>query len=158
MEEIKILVINPGSTSTKIAVYHNTSAIFIKNINHTLNELSNFKSISDQYEYRKDLILKELEMAQVDLKQIHIVIGRGGIIKPIESGVYEVNEVLKQDLKASILGEHASNLGGLIADEIACSLKNVKAYIADPVVVDEMIDVAHVSGHPDFKRLSIFHA
>lgn len=158
MEVYEILAINPGSTSTKIAVFKNAKSIFLKNIKHTSENLKDFKKISDQFHFRKDVILNELKQAEMDLDKIGAVVGRGGLVKPIPSGVYEVNESMKADLKDSPLGEHASNLGGLIADDIAQSLPNARAFIADPVVVDEMQDVARVAGHPKFKRHSIFHA
>jgi butyrate kinase len=158
MENGKILVINPGSTSTKIAVFEDTRPVFLKTIKHTIDELKPFEKIIDQLQFRKELILKELNSEQIDLAQIAIVMGRGGMIKPVESGVYQVNERMKEDLAIGLLGEHASNLGGLIADEIARKLPSAKAYIADPVVVDELQDLARITGHPLFKRKSIFHA
>lgn len=155
----KILVINPGSTSTKVAVYHDQQSVFLKNIKHSNDELSLFASIAEQYYFRRNTILSELEKAGILMHEISAVIGRGGLVKPIESGIYEVNEALKDDLKKGVQGEHASNLGGLIADEIARGLNNgCKAYIADPVVVDEMSDVARISGLPEMPRRSIFHA
>ena len=153
-----ILVINPGSTSTKIAVYRGTQSMFQKNIVHSENDLSVFENVADQFEFRKNIILKELRDNDVDLDCIEIVMGRGGLIKPVPSGVIAVNERLKEDLRHSPLGEHASNLGGLIADDIAKSLPNAVAYIADPVVVDEFDDLARVTGHPILERKSIFHA
>jgi butyrate kinase len=153
-----ILTINPGSTSTKIAVYQSNDLIFLKNIKHATEELDQFEKISDQYEYRKNIIVQELDTANIDLMTIEIIVGRGGLVKPIPSGVYEVNEALKADLKQGILGQHASNLGGLIADDLAKIIPGAKAYIADPVVVDELDDIARVSGHPNFKRVSVFHA
>ncbi|NOX46803.1 MAG: butyrate kinase [Chlorobi bacterium] len=153
-----ILAINPGSTSTKIAVYEGEIPVFLKNIKHSTGELEQFDKITDQFQFRKNLILSQLEEAEIPLSEIQIVVGRGGLLKPIESGVYEVNEAMIHDLRNSPLGEHASNLGGLIADDIAQSLKDAKAYIANPVVVDEMDDIARFAGHPKFKRISIFHA
>ena len=158
MENAHILVINPGSLTTKIAVYRNNKPLFIKTITHSNDELEKFTNFTDQYQFRKKIILNELHKAEVSLEKIRIVIGRGGIVKPIESGVYEVNEKLKRDLIDINLGDHASNLGGLIADDIAASLTDAKAYIADPVVVDELGDLARISGHPLFQRKSIFHA
>jgi butyrate kinase len=155
---MKILAINPGSTSTKIAVYINDKAILFKNIKHSVEDLDSFASIADQYQYRKEIVYQELVKAEVKTNDIEIVIGRGGLLKPIPSGVYEVNEAMKRDLKIGVQGQHASNLGGLIADSIAKSLPNAKAYIADPVVVDELDDIARISGHPKFERISIFHA
>ena len=153
-----ILVINPGSTSTKIAVYRGLQSMFQKNIVHTEEELSAYEKISDQFEFRKNVILEELRTNDIDLDCIEIVMGRGGLIKPVPSGVFRVNEALKADLRNSPLGEHASNLGGLIADDIAQNLPNAKAYIADPVVVDEFDEIARVTGHPVLERRSIFHA
>jgi len=158
MEDIKILAINPGSTSTKIAVYHNEDPIFVKNIKHTSKELEKFDKITDQLSYRKNLIINELNASEISDDHVKAVIGRGGLIKPIESGVYLVNEEMIHDLKNSLLGEHASNLGGLIAYDIARSLPDAKAYIANPVVVDELENIARISGHPLFQRKSIFHA
>jgi butyrate kinase len=157
MSKKTILTINPGSTSTKIAVYQSNDLAFLKNIKHASEDIDQFEHIPDQYEYRKNIIIRELEEARIDIKSIQIIVARGGLIKPIPSGVYEVNDRMKEDLRTGILGQHASNLGGLIADEIA-KLTGAKAYIADPVVVDEMQDVARISGHPNFKRVSIFHA
>lgn len=157
MDSYTILAINPGSTSTKIAVYANDKSVFLKNIKHTTEELQPFGKIADQFQFRRSVILKELQDAGVDLMSIKAVVGRGGLVKPIESGVYEVNDALKADLKVGVLGEHASNLGGLIADDIAKEI-GAKAFIADPVVVDEMEAVARLAGHPLFSRQSIFHA
>jgi butyrate kinase len=153
-----ILAINPGSTSTKIAVFKNTKSVFLKTIRHSSENLEQFERITDQFHFRKDVVLKELEDSEVDVNQISAVVGRGGLIKPVESGVYEVNEAMVKDLQEGKRGEHASNLGGLIARDIADSLSDARAFIADPVVVDEMEDVARVSGHPYFQRISIFHA
>lgn len=158
MENIRILAINPGSTSTKIAVYNNTKSAFLKNIKHSAKDLESFRHITDQYEFRKKFILDELKDTGIDIGSLNAVIGRGGLIKPIQSGVYEVNQPMIDDLKKGFLGEHASNLGGLIAHDIASSIPSVRAFIADPVVVDELQDVARIAGHPFFERRSIFHA
>lgn len=152
-----ILAINPGSTSTKVAVFANEKHVFLKNIKHSAEELQPFSKIADQFEFRKGVILNELKNAGVNLSDIAVVVGRGGLVKPIESGVYEVNDALKEDLRKGISGEHASNLGGLIADDIAKAI-GAKAYIADPVVVDELSPLARITGHPLFYRQSIFHA
>lgn len=158
MDEQRILAINPGSTSTKIAVYQGSKSIFLKNIKHSAEDLHPFKSIVEQFSFRKEIILKELKEAEIRIDLITAIVGRGGLVKPIKSGVYEVNDALLRDLHESKLGEHASNLGGLIANDIALSLGNARAFIADPVVVDEMEDVARFTGHPKFTRHSIFHA
>ena len=155
----KILAINPGSTSTKIAIFEDETEKFVKNIKHSAEEIAKFDSVASQFQFRKDIILSELKDAGFNINEINAIVGRGGLVKPIESGVYEVNEALINDLNNPPLGEHASNLGGLIANDIAKSLNNgTKAYIADPVVVDELQDVARLTGHPDFTRVSIFHA
>ncbi len=154
----KILVINPGSTTTKIAVYDGNKSTFLKSINHSAKQLERYDKICEQYEFRKEVILNELIHAEIDIEKIDAVVGRGGLVKPIESGVYEVNDALKEDLEKGVLGEHASNLGGLIADDIANSLPNAKALIADPVVVDELQPVARITGVPDMPRRSVFHA
>lgn len=153
-----ILAINPGSTSTKIAVFKNAKSVFLKTIRHSSENLEKFECITDQFHFRKNMVLRELEDSEVDINQISAVVGRGGLIKPVESGVYEVNEAMVNDLREGNRGEHASNLGGLIAMDIAESLPDARAFIADPVVVDEMQEVARVSGHPYFQRRSIFHA
>lgn len=154
----RILVINPGSTSTKIAVFRNGNPVFLKTIRHSVEELSKFKTIADQYEYRKNIIYQELKDAEIKLDMIEAVIGRGGLVKPIPSGVYRINEQMKKDLIEAKMGEHASNLGALIADDIAKHLPSAQAFIADPVVVDELAPIARFSGHPLFQRVSIFHA
>jgi butyrate kinase len=153
-----ILAINPGSTSTKFALFEEENIIFEKTLTHSMEELSVFERITDQFSFRKDLIMKELNVRNCNLDRIAAVVGRGGLVKPIESGIYEVNEKMKHDLNAGIAGQHASNLGGLIAQDIASSLPNGKAYIVDPVVVDELQPVARLSGHPEIERISIFHA
>jgi len=158
MSKRLILAINPGSTSTKFALFEEENLIFEKSLRHSADDLAGFKKITDQFHFRKDLILKELGDRNVNLPEIAVVVGRGGLVKPIESGIYEVNKRMIDDLRAGILGEHASNLGGLIADEIASSLPSAKAYIVDPVVVDELDPVARISGHPAIERISIFHA
>ncbi|MDA3944117.1 MAG: butyrate kinase [Bacteroidetes bacterium] len=158
MEDFRILTINPGSTSTKFAVFSGTDPIFIKTIRHTTEELEPYEKIADQFHFRKELILEQLQNADIELTQIRAVVGRGGLLKPIESGVYEVNDTMLKDLKNSPLGEHASNLGGLIAHDIAASLPDARAFIANPVVVDELDDIARLSGHPLLQRVSIFHA
>ncbi len=158
MKGVRILAINPGSTSTKIAVYKDYDPVFVKTIRHQTHDLEGFQRITDQFSFRKDIILRELEDAAIDLNKIRVVMGRGGLLRPIESGVYEVNEKMKNDLMNSPLGEHASNLGGLIAADLAKTLPDARAYITDPIVVDELHDLARVSGHPAFQRISIFHA
>ncbi|OIP81773.1 MAG: butyrate kinase [Porphyromonadaceae bacterium CG2_30_38_12] len=154
----KILSINPGSGSTKIAVYQGEKLKFSNTIRHSSDELLQYKRIFDQYDFRKKLILQTLEKENIALTDFAIVIGRGGLMHPLESGTYEVSDSMVADLKTALGGEHASNLGAVLAREIADSIPNCKAYIADPVIVDELQDVARISGLPQFPRRSTFHA
>lgn len=152
----RILAINPGSTSTKIAVFKENKNIFKTSIRHSTEELSAYKNTIDQYPFRKELILEELKKNNIDF-EFHAVIGRGGLLKPIPGGVYEVNERMVEDVKNNSK-DHASNLGCLLAADIASMLPDCKALIADPVVVDELEDIARISGLPEIPRVSIFHA
>lgn len=154
----KILVINPGSTSTKIAVFIGEDSTFLKTLKHSNEELDTFENIASQFEFRKTAILNELKKSDVATNDFNAIVGRGGLVKPIESGVYEVNDALKRDLTTASMLEHASNLGGLIAADIAKDIPGARAFIADPVVVDELSDVARITGLPQMPRKSIFHA
>lgn len=155
----KILTINPGSTSTKIAVFEDEKEVFSKTLRHSAEELSPFQTVASQFQFRKDIIVSVLKAEGIDIHSLSAIVGRGGLVKPIESGIYEVNEALVRDLEHPVMGEHASNLGGLIAQDIARGINNgAKAYITDPVVVDELEPIARISGHPALKRASIFHA
>ncbi|MFR4236525.1 MAG: butyrate kinase [Alistipes onderdonkii] len=152
----KILAINPGSTSTKVALYDEERPSLDLTLRHTAEQIARYTNIIDQLGWRREMILTALSEHGFDIMQLSAVIGRGGLVRPIPAGVYEVNEAMRRDLTNATM-EHASNLGGLLAAEIA-AMAGVKAYIADPVVVDEMEDVARLSGHPDCPRKSIFHA
>ncbi|WP_425458074.1 butyrate kinase [Bacillus rubiinfantis] len=153
----RILVINPGSTSTKIGIYENEISIFEKTIRHDINSLHSYANIIDQYSFRKEIILEELDYEGINLSKLNAVCGRGGLLQPIEGGTYSVNALMLEDLRAGYFGQHASNLGGIIAFEIASGL-NIPAYIVDPVVVDELDPLARISGFPLIERKSIFHA
>lgn len=155
--EYRILTINPGSTSTKIGVFDNERIIIEETIRHERNELTEYESIIDQYPFRKQMILETLDNNGINLSKLSAVVGRGGLLRPIEGGTYEVNDVMLNDLKKGLSGQHASNLGGILAHEIASQL-NINSYIVDPVVVDEMDEIAKVSGFVDAERKSIFHA
>ncbi|WP_139377166.1 butyrate kinase [Halobacillus hunanensis] len=157
MQLHRILVINPGSTSTKIGVFDNKQVVLEKTIRHKPEEINQYKRIIDQYEFRKHVILSVLDEEGINISKLSAVCGRGGLLRPIEGGTYEVNEAMIADLKEGYNGEHASNLGGIIASEIAKGL-NIGAYIVDPVVVDELHDLARISGVPEIPRKSIFHA
>jgi len=152
-----ILVINPGSTSTKISLYLNEKELLTDTINHKIEELSRFNKASDQDLYRMEIIIRVLRERNISLSKIEAVVGRGGLIRPIEGGTYSVNDLMIADLKKGIMGDHPSNCGGLIAAAISKSLGS-KAYIVDPVVVDELMPVARISGMPLIRRKSIFHA
>ncbi|HAS73377.1 MAG TPA: butyrate kinase [Clostridiales bacterium UBA8960] len=157
MEVFRILAINPGSTSTKIAIYDNEKEVFETTLRHSNEEIDKFEKITDQYDFRKDVILTALNDNGINLTKLSAVVGRGGLLKPIKGGTYAVNDKMVEDLHAAQMGEHASNLGGMIAHEIANQL-NIPAFIVDPVVVDEMQEVARISGMPEIARVSIFHA
>lgn len=153
----RILVINPGSTSTKIGVFDQDISIYEKTIRHEREELSGYEKTIDQYEFRKKTILESLDTDGINISKLNAVCGRGGLLRPIEGGTYLVNEQMLSDLRAGFAGEHASNLGGILAHEIASGL-NIPAYIVDPVVVDELDPVARISGFALIERKSIFHA
>lgn len=153
-----ILAINPGSTSTKFSLFEEEVLVFEKTLRHTTEDLAPFRKIADQFNFRKDLIMNELAERKTDLGRIRAVVGRGGLVKPIESGIYKVNQRMRDYLNGELSGSHACNLGALIADDIASLLPSAEAFIVDPVVVDELQPVARITGHPEIERRSIFHA
>jgi len=153
----QILIVYPEAYETRIAIFRNNDPVFLKTIKHTKEELNKFKSIPDQKDFRKNLILAEIMRNDLDLNNIEVVMGRSGMVKPVSQGVYEINEAMVKDLTQGIMGMHETNLGGLIAFDLAKEWGR-KAYMANPVVVDELSDVARVTGHPMFERKSIFHA
>lgn len=157
MNNARLLVINPGSTSTKIAVFRGDSQVYSETLRHTAEELGRFNGTIDQLDFRYGLVLEAVRKAGIDIKQINAVVGRGGLLRPIRGGTYVVNKRMLADLRAESRGTHASNLGGLIAEQIA-RINGVSAYIVDPVCVDEMEDIARVSGMPENPRESLFHA
>lgn len=155
---MKILVINPGSTSTKMAVYEDEKPVLLRNISHTAEELSHFDAITEQQDFRRQLILDELKRSNIPL-QFDAVIGRGGLVRPIAGGVYEINQKMLDDtLHGCVMHNHACNLGCLIAHEIACSIPGCRSFIADPGVVDELSPLARISGSPLMPRICIWHA
>ncbi len=157
MEAFRILAINPGSTSTKIAIFDNDKQVMEETLRHPTEEINKYTHIFEQYDFRMNVILDTLNEKGINLTKLSAVVGRGGLLKPMKGGTYAVNDAMIEDLKVGVLGEHASNLGGVIAHEIASKL-NIPAFIVDPVVVDEMAPVARVSGMPEIPRISIFHA
>ncbi len=156
-EPFLILVVNPGSTSTKISVFENDNEIFTETITHKIEELSRFNKASDQDLYRMEMIVNVLRSQGIALEKLSAVVGRGGLLRPIEGGTYAVNEQMVADLKQGVMGDHPSNCGGLIAYAISKAL-GCQAFIVDPVVVDEMDALARISGMPLIERKSIFHA
>ncbi|WP_459479900.1 butyrate kinase [Clostridium saccharoperbutylacetonicum] len=153
----KLLIINPGSTSTKIGVYENEKELFEETLRHTNEEIKRYDTIYDQFGFRKEVILNVLKEKNFDIKTLSAVVGRGGLLKPMEGGTYVVNDTMIEDLKVGVQGPHASNLGGIIAKSIADEI-NVPSFIVDPVVTDELSEVARLSGVPELPRKSIFHA
>ena len=153
----RILAINPGSQSTKFGLYDDEECIITKTIRHDAAALAKFDSVLSQKEMRRDCIIKDLETAKVDLLSIDAIAGRGGLLKPIESGVYTINEKMLEDLNSATASIHASALGAIIASEIAAPL-GIPAYVVDPVVVDEMDRNAKLTGMPGIERSSVFHA
>ena len=156
--DLKILTINPGSTSTKIGLFKGDKPIKVENLKHETEDLLKFKSIYEQYPFRKKAILDFLKSNNIQLSDIDAFAGRGGLLKPIPGGVYKVNDLMKRHLKYAKFGEHASNLGAILADELAKEAGGKPAFIVDPPVVDEMIEIARYSGMPENPRKSIFHA
>lgn len=152
-----ILAINPGSTSTKISVYNLREKLLEKTIRHSADEIKKFDRVVDQYKWREGLVKDELKNANIQIKDLSAVVARGGLLKPIEGGTYAISDAMLEDLKKPKLGEHASNLGAFIAKAIADTI-NVPSFIVDPVVVDELEDIARISGLNLIERKSIFHA
>lgn len=153
----KILTINPGSTSTKIGLYHDTTEVFVENISHSAEDIAKFSSVIDQFSYRLENITAFLAKQNISINEFSAIVARGGLLKPMVSGTYQINTVMLDDLKHCRYGAHASNLGALIADKLAIE-GGCPAYIVDPVVVDELAPVARLSGRPELTRKSIFHA
>lgn len=152
----KILSINPGSTSTKIAVYEDEKQLFVENIVHTDKELNQFKRVQDQFNFRKDAVLDTLKLHNININELSAIVGRGGLLPPVKSGAYIVNDAMVDRLMNRPIMEHASNLAALIAYQLANQL-NIKAYIYDSIAVDELIDIARHTGLPEVDRVSLIH-
>ncbi|WP_084268780.1 butyrate kinase [Oceanobacillus damuensis] len=155
--DFRTLIINPGAESTQIGMFDDVRCIFQKEIFHPAEELEKYNRIADQFQFRKDQILELLEYEGINISRLNAVCGKGGLLLPIEGGTYKVNQSMLYDLKTEQYGKHASNLGGIIAHAIASGL-NIDAFIVDPVVVDELENIARYSGIPELPRKSIFHA
>ncbi|GFI45982.1 butyrate kinase 2 [Lachnospiraceae bacterium] len=154
---VKSLIINPGSTSTKIGVFEDETLLFEETLRHSTEEIAQYASIVDQKDFRKQIILDLLAKKNFDINSLQVVVGRGGMLKPIPGGTYAVSDGLLEDLKIGRQGQHASNLGGILAREIADSI-GIPSYIVDPVVVDELMPISRYSGVPELPRTSVFHA
>ncbi|ABR50503.1 Butyrate kinase [Alkaliphilus metalliredigens QYMF] len=153
----RILVINPGATSTKMGVFEDEALLFKRTVDHSVQDLQEFAKVVDQYQYRLDLALQVLKEENIEIKTLASIVGRGGLLKSLPGGTYKVNEKMIEDLKKAERGEHASNLGAVMASDLAGQL-NVPAFIVDPVSVDEMEPVARISGLADIERISLSHA
>ncbi|OFI05504.1 butyrate kinase 2 [Clostridium acetireducens DSM 10703] len=154
---MNILVINPGGTSTKVSIFQDKKEIFKKNIKHTQDDLNDFKTVFEQYKYRKDLILNTLKENDLSINSFNCVVGRGGLMKAIKGGTYYVNEKMIEDLRNAISGEHASNLGAVLAKNIAEEI-NVPSFVVDPVSVDEFQDISRITGLSDIEKASWLHS
>ena len=154
---VKSLIINPGSTSTKLGVFEDETLLFEETLRHSTEEIAQYDSIFAQKDFRKNIILSFLKDKGVDVKSFNVIVGRGGMLKPIPGGTYAVTDDLLEDLKVGVQGQHASNLGGILAREIADEI-GVPSYIVDPVVVDELMPISRYSGVPGLPRKSVFHA
>lgn len=158
MKDYLQLIINPGSTSTKIAVFKNKDELFTETIRHSADEISKYKKIADQFEFRKNMILGFLKEKKINVTDLSAIVGRGGLLKPLEGGTYKINDMMCEELKSAKNGEHASNLAAIIAKDISDSNGNIPCFISDPVVVDELIPEARPTGIPEIERKSILHA
>lgn len=154
----RLLIMNPGSTSTKIAIFDDERQVHVETLRHSAEEIGLFQRVYDQYQFRQDIILRWMASLGVAPQSLAAVVGRGGLLRPIPGGTYRVNAKMLQDLREGLNGEHASNLGAALAHEIAQAAGGVPAFIVDPVVVDELEPVARISGLPGLPRRSIFHA
>ncbi len=157
MKKHHLLAVNTGSTSTKIGIFKNEELIFRETIQHSLSDFKQFSQIIDQYDFRIRVVKKLFKKHDFDPELLDTIVGRGGILKPISSGVWRVNEAMLKDLQDPKTSQHASNLSGIISYKLGIQL-NIPAYIVDPVVVDEMEPVAKITGLPEITRRSLFHA
>lgn len=153
---LRSLIINPGSTSTKIGVFEDETQILDRTLRHSTEEIAAYPSVYAQKDFRKKLVLDALQAENIDIHSMNFIVGRGGLVRAIPGGTYTVNDRLLEDLKNGVQGQHASNLGGILAREIGDSI-GVPSYIVDPVVVDELAPVARISGMPEIERVSIGH-
>ncbi|HPA58262.1 MAG TPA: butyrate kinase [Synergistales bacterium] len=158
MKSAVILAINPGSTSTKVALYRDSSEVWSDTQRYDADRLREFSGIPAQEQFRLEQIRKALKEKNTDLNDLDAVVGRGGLLRPIPGGTYRVSQEMLEDLRSCRYGSHASNLGGPLAKMIADEAGGLPAFIVDPVVVDELTEEARLSGIPEIERRSIFHA
>ena len=152
----RLLILNPGSTSTKLAVYDGEQPLFVESIVHTAEELAPYDHVADQYEFRQELVLRCLEQHQIPLDSLTAIVSRGGLLTPIEAGAYEVNDDMVWQLKYKPQNEHASNMGAMIARSISKRL-GIPAYIYDGVTVDELLPINKITGLPFLRRKGMGH-
>ncbi len=157
MERKYVLAINPGSTSTKVSIFEGDKEIKTVKIDHGKEDLKHYKSVADQYDYRLSLIKAWIESQGLSPKEFIAVVGRGGLLRSMPGGTYIVTDMMVEDLKIGISGEHASNLGGMLAKGLA-DVEGIPAFIVDPVAVDEFTEVARISGLKEIPRKSLIHA
>jgi len=157
MKSFLLLIINPGSTSTKLAVFRDNEPVYSKTLRHSGEDLEKFAGVIGQFEYRRRLVMDAVMKSGIKPGELDAVVGRGGLLRPVPGGTYLVNQTMIEDLQAEKRGSHASNLGGLIARSIAGEL-GIPAYIVDPVCIDEKEPVSRISGMPENPRESLFHA
>lgn len=157
MNDFKVLALNFGSTSSKVAVYEGDTCLCLKIFRHDAEELAPFSTLDETAAYRMSLILAHLREQGFDLEAFDAVVGRGGLVKPLQGGTYAVNEQMLEDLRSCAYGFHVCNLGGMIASQIAKEV-GMPAFVVDPPVIDEMTKLAKLSGHPDYPRRPLFHA
>ncbi len=153
----KVLVINPGSTSTAIAVYEDEKEVFFETVRHSAEELKKYKHLIEQNKFREAVILRLLDENKINIEDFDVIVGRGGVLSPIQSGTYKINQLMLDELRERPRIEHASNLGAQIAYELAQKI-NVPSFIVDPVAVDELEPIARISGMPEIERESLSHA
>lgn len=152
-----VLTINPGSTSTKLAVYQGDKVLFEETVRHTMQEFADFNNVQEQFDFRWQVLRRVMDAFGYDVNNLDAVVGRGGLLRPVAGGTYMVTEKMLADLKTNKYGEHASNLGAMLAKKLADTL-DIPSFIVDPVVVDEMLPIARFSGNELIARKSIFHA
>ena len=157
MRDFRVLTMNFGSTSTKVAAYEGDNCICIKVFQHDPKDMANFNTMEENAAFRKPFILHYLEEQNLALKDFDAIVGRGGLVRPLQGGTYAVNETMLEDLRSCAYGKHVCNLGGILAAELAEGL-GIPAYVVDPPVIDEMTKISKLSGHPDYPRRPLFHA